>query len=267
MIILIFFLLGLMLGSFLNVLVYRTHVAEDIFFDRSRCPHCKNVISWYDNIPLLSFILLKFRCRNCRKKISWQYPLVEFSTGIIFALIGAKYFIAQDISSWTMALYLLGTACFLIAIFVYDWLYMEIPEIILWPAIGWSLAFNLLIDFNRRSFSGSVFNIGTYSGILAAFVAFTFFFLLSALSHEKWMGMGDAYLVIFLGLVLGWPEILMALFLSFFVGSVCGIILIIVGKKKMKSQVPFAPFLVIGTFITLFWYEPMISWYFGLFQF
>jgi prepilin signal peptidase PulO-like enzyme (type II secretory pathway) len=263
--IIIFLILGLMIGSFLNVLVYRTRVAEDIFFDRSRCPHCKKIIAWYDNIPLISFILLKFRCRKCKKKISWQYPLVEFFTGVLFAMIGVKYFVAQDVSSWTITLYYLGATSFLMAIFVYDWLYMEIPEILIWPAIAWSLAFNLLIDFNTNNFSGDIFNVSTYSGILAAIMAFTFFFLLSALSHEKWMGMGDAYLVIFLGLVLGWPSIILALFLSFFVGSVCGIILIVTGKKKMKSQVPFAPFLVIGTFISLFWYQPIIDWYFGLF--
>jgi prepilin signal peptidase PulO-like enzyme (type II secretory pathway) len=265
MITLIFFLVGLIVGSFLNVLVYRTRVAEDIFFDRSRCPHCKKIISWYDNIPLLSFVLLKFRCRNCRKKISWQYPLVEIFVGLAFAMIGAKYFSIQDISSWTITLYFLGAAGFLAAIFVYDWLYMEIPEIFIWPAIAWSLTFNLIIDFNKHNFSGDIFSVSTYSGILAAIVAFTFFFLMSVLSHEKWMGMGDAYLAIFLGLVLGWPEVLLAMFLSFFIGSVYGIIAIALGKKKMKSQVPFAPFLVAGTFIALFWHAPIIDWYFGLF--
>jgi prepilin signal peptidase PulO-like enzyme (type II secretory pathway) len=265
MIIAIFFLIGLMVGSFLNVLVYRTRVAEDIFFDRSRCPHCKKIIAWYDNIPLLSFILLKFRCRNCRKKISWQYPVVELLLGILFAGLGVKYFILQDFSSWTTTLYFLGVAVFLAAIFVYDWLYMEIPEIFIWPAIAWSLAFNLLLDFNKGNFSGDVFSVSTYSGILAALVAFTFFFLMSTLSHEKWMGMGDAYLAIFLGLILGWPQILLASFFSFFTGSVYGIIAIALGKKKMKSQVPFAPFLVIGTLIALFWYAPIVDWYFGLF--
>ncbi|HRZ95573.1 MAG TPA: prepilin peptidase [Candidatus Moranbacteria bacterium] len=263
--ILIFLILGLLIGSFLNVLVYRIHVAEDLVFSRSHCPHCKKMIEWYDNIPLLSFILLKFRCRNCRKKISWQYPLVELSTGIIFAAIGAKYFIVQDISSWAATLFFLGAAGFLLAILVYDWLYMEIPEILIWPAVFWSLAFNLFLDWNRGAFSGEILDVRTYSGILAAFLAFTFFFLLSAFSKEKWMGMGDAYLAVFLGLVLGWPEILLALFLSFFIGSVCGIILIAFGKKKMKSQVPFAPFMVAGAFAAFFWFQPIVDWYFGLF--
>ena len=265
MVIFIFFLLGLMVGSFLNVLVYRLRVAEDIFFDRSHCPHCKKMIEWYDNVPLLSFILLAAKCRNCRKKISWQYPLVELATGILFAAIGARYFIAQDAASWTTTLYFLGVAGFFMAIFVYDFLYMEIPEVLIWPAISWALAFNLLIDWNEKNFSSGLLSVHTYSGILAAMAAFAFFFLLSAVSREKWMGMGDSYLAVFLGLVLGWPQILLALFFSFLIGSICGIILMASRRKKMKSQLPFAPFMVSGAIIALFWYEPIINWYFGLF--
>jgi leader peptidase (prepilin peptidase) / N-methyltransferase len=261
----IFFILGLMIGSFLNVLVYRLRVAEDLMFSRSRCPHCKKTIVWYDNIPLLSFILLKFKCRNCRKKISWQYPVVELFTGILFAAIGARYFIISDFSSWAVTLYFLGAAGFLAAIFVYDWLYMEIPEILIWPAVAWSLFFNLVIDWNQKSFAGDILSAHTYSGILAALSAFAFFLLLSALSHERWMGMGDSYLAIFLGLILGWPGILLALFLSFFIGSVYGIIMIVLKRKKMKSQVPFAPFMVLGALVALFWFQPITDWYFGLF--
>ena len=150
MIFIIFFILGLIIGSFLNVVVYRLHVAESITHGRSMCPHCKATIKWYDNIPLLSFILLRFRCRYCREKISWQYPLVEFFTGILFALIGYKYFSATDFATWSTTIYYLGIVGFLAAIFVYDALYMEIPEIFIWPAIGWSLIFNLLNDFNKH---------------------------------------------------------------------------------------------------------------------
>lgn len=262
----IFFLLGLIVGSFINVLVCRLRLAEDIFFDRSRCPHCKNIIAWYDNIPVISIILLNFKCRNCRKKISWQYPLVEVLTGVLFALIGLGFFSSQDAFSWTFTLYLLGASVFLMAILVYDWLYMEIPDVLLWPGIFWALVFNLFFDWNQKNFSGEILSVSTYSGVLAAFLAFVFFFLLSVLSHEKWMGMGDAYLAIFLGLILGWPEILLALFFSFLTGSIYGIISIAAGRKKMKSQVPFAPFMIIGTYIALFWYESVMSWYWGLFS-
>lgn len=265
MTLIIFFIFGLIIGSFLNVMVYRLKVAESMFFDRSRCPHCKQIIHWYDNIPVISFILLKFQCRHCKKKISWQYPLVEISTGLLFALCGFYFFDAYDPASWAFVIYLLGVISALIVIFVYDFLYLEIPDIVLWPAVIWVISFGLFFSWNLISVKENIFDLPVLSRILAASVAFSFFFLLSKLSREKWMGMGDTYLVIFLGLILGWPQILLALFLAFFTGAFCGIILISAGKYTMKSQVPFAPFLVLGTVITIFFYEPVINWYLRLF--
>ena len=255
-------MLGLIVGSFLNVLVYRLHTAEDLIFDRSKCPHCKNVIRWYDNIPLLSFIILKFRCRDCKEKISWQYPIVEFLTGSLFVLVGWKFFIVSSVSSWLPTAYYLFIISALLVILVYDLLYMEIPMAVLWVGVFVSIALGLYFDWIAPA---SLLNTKIYSGILAAFVAFIFFFALSAGSKEKWMGMGDVYLVILLGLILGWPKILLALFLAFLLGATYGTILIAIKKKKMQSQVPFAPFLVIGTFIALLFYSPIVSWYFSLF--
>ena len=265
MIILIFFVLGLIIGSFLNVVVYRLRVAESLVVGRSHCPHCKTMIAWYDNIPVISFILLKFKCRKCKAKISWQYPLVEIFTGLVFSLVGSQYFNLNDTTTWATAVYYLGIVSFLMVIFVYDFLYMEIPGLALWPAIGWAVAFNLFFDWGKVSFGGDVLTVATYSGVLGAFMAFMLFFLMVAVSKEKWMGMGDAYLVILLGLILGWPQILLGLMLAFSIGAIVGIVMIVAKKKKMGSQIPFAPFLVLGSFITLFWYPQIISWYAGLF--
>ncbi len=262
----IFFILGLAIGSFLNVVVYRLKTAENIVWERSHCPHCKKIIRWYDNIPLISFILLKFRCRYCKQKISLQYPLVEFFTGAIFTFIGWRYFVAADPMTWVATLYYLGIVSFLIAIFVYDWLNMEIPGLVLWPAVGWAIVFNLIFDYSKLG-NTNVFDLHIYSAVLAALVAFLFFFILSAASREKWMGMGDAFLAILVGLVTGWPQVLLALILSFFIGAVVGIILILAKKKKMKSQIPFAPFLVLGTLIAMFFYVPIVGWYLSLFRF
>lgn len=262
---LIFFILGLIFGSFINVLVYRLNVAENFVSGRSKCPHCKELIRWYDNIPLLSFVVLKFQCRNCKKKISWQYPLVEFFTGIAFAAVGANYFNAPDAITWITTLYYLGIVSFLITIFVYDFLYLEIPGLVLWPAVTWAIAFNLFFDLNKTNLGSDVLASSLFSGVLAGFVAFAFFFLLSVLSKEKWMGMGDAYLVILLGLILGWPAILLGLFLAFAIGASVGTALVILGRKKMKSPLPFAPFLVAGTILTLFFYDIIINWYLGQF--
>lgn len=260
-----FFILGLIIGSFLNVVVYRLRVAESISRGRSRCPRCKKTISWYDNIPLLSFILLRFRCRYCRAKISFQYPLVEFGAGVLFALAGWKFFNVNDFSTWTTTLYYLGILGFLGVIFIYDFLYMEVPDIVLWPAVAWVIAFGLYFDWHQVDL-GSLGILGSqvYSGVLAAFAAFMFFFALVAASKEKWMGMGDAYLVILLGLIAGWPNILLALFLAFGLGAIFGLTLIALKKKKMQSQIPFAPFLILGTMVALFWAEPLVSWYWGM---
>lgn len=261
----IFLILGLIVGSFLNVVVYRINLAENLVTGRSYCPHCKNKIRWYDNIPVLSFLILKAQCRDCKGKISWQYPSVEIFTGVMFAAVGWKFFDLADVATFPATVFYLGIVSFLIAIFVYDWLFLEIPGLVLWPAIGWTIAFNLIFDWSRLSLGSNLLNLSTYSGTLAAFAAFMFFFLMVAVSREKWMGMGDAYLVILLGLIVGWPNILLALMLAFSIGAIIGIVLIALGKKKMSSQIPFGPFLVAGTFITIFFSESIISWYTGLF--
>lgn len=264
MVIVIFFILGLIIGSFLNVVVYRLRMAESFVVGRSHCTHCKTQISWYDNIPVLSFILLKFRCRHCQAKISWQYPLVEIFTGFMFAFIGWQYFDLGDFSTFPVAIYYAGIVSFLMVIFVYDALYMEIPSLALWPAVAFVILFNLFFDWEMQGWVG-ILESAVYSGTLGATAAFAFFFAMVAISKEKWMGMGDAYLVILLGLIVGWPEILLALMAAFASGALTGIVMIALKKKKMGSQLPFAPFLVLGTLVAMFWYEPIMTWYLGMF--
>lgn len=259
----IFFILGLVIGSFLNVVVCRLNLAESFFLGRSHCPHCQKNIAWYDNIPIVSFILLRFRCRECQEKISWQYPLVEFFTGALFVLVGYNFFALENTATWTATIYYLGVVSFLMVIFVYDWLYMEIPGIVLWPAVSWAVIFNLIFDWSKAEPIGNVLSLATYSGALAALASFGFFFLLVAISKEKWMGMGDAQLAIFLGLVLGWPQILLALMLAFTFGAIIGLGLVTLKKKKMQSQIPFAPFLVAGALVTMFFYDKIVDWYFN----
>ncbi len=268
MVVSIFLVLGLIIGSFLNVLVYRLRAAEDLFWDRSKCPHCQHLIRWYDNIPVISFILLKFQCRDCRKKISWQYPLVEILTGVIFAIIGHKFFDAANFSTWIVSAYYLVMVSTLIVIAVYDYLYLEIPGEILWFGVAVAIAFGLYSDwavwFNSE-IQASIWSSVVYSGVLAAFSAWLFLFFLAVVSREKWMGMGDVYLAIFLGLIVGWPQILLVLFAAFFIGAIWGVALVVAGKKKIKSQLPFAPFMVLGTLITILFYSPIVEWYFSLF--
>jgi leader peptidase (prepilin peptidase)/N-methyltransferase len=219
--------------------------------ERSHCPHCKKKVRWFDNVPLLSFILLSARCRDCGEKISWQYPVVEAATGIIFALIGNYFFNLFDFASWTLTAYYLIVFSLLMIIFVYDFKYMEIPMLILWLGVGISLAYFIFADWQMFSSAVSILDLRTISGIIGGLVAGGFFYSLAAYSKETWMGYGDAYLGLLVGLVVGWPNILGALMLSFTIGAIVSVGLIAASKKTMKSQVPFAPFLITGTFLVV----------------
>ena len=246
----IFLIFGLIIGSFLNAVVYRINAVESLM-ERSHCPHCKKTVRWFDNVPVISFILLSAKCRDCGEKISWQYPVVEATTGVIFALLGSYFFNALDFSSWMLTAYYLIVFSLLMIIFVYDFKYMEIPMLILWAGIGVSLLYFLFADYQNFNSVASIFELRTFAGILGGLVAGGFFFGLAAYSKETWMGYGDAYLGLLVGMIVGWPNILFALMLSFTIGAIISVGLIAMSKKNMKSQVPFAPFLITGTFLAL----------------
>jgi prepilin signal peptidase PulO-like enzyme (type II secretory pathway) len=248
--IIIFLLLGLIIGSFINAVVYRINTVESLM-ERSHCPHCKKQVRWFDNVPLLSFILLSAKCRDCGEKISWQYPVVELLTGIMFALLGNYFFNVFDVTSWTLTAYYLVVFTLLMIIFVYDFKYMEIPMLVLWLGVGISLVYFIFADWQSFQGASSILDIRTISGLVGGLVAGGFFYGLAAYSDETWMGYGDAYLGLLIGLVVGWPNVIIALMLSFTIGAIISIALIAVSKKTMKSQVPFAPFLITGTFLVV----------------
>lgn len=247
----VFLILGLIIGSFLNAVVYRLNTVESLL-ERSHCPKCKRTIRWHDNIPVLSFILLSARCRDCGEKISWSYPTVELFTGILFALIGNYFFVLENTATYLPTIFYLTVFSLLFIIFIYDLKYMEIPMLILWLAVGVTVSYHLTIDWRMLENVTSIFSLNLFSGTLAGAVAFVFFFSLAYFSDETWMGYGDAYVGLLVGLLVGWPEILISLMLSFTTGALFGIGLIFLGKKTMKSQVPFAPFLILGIFLTIF---------------
>ena len=267
----VIFIFGLIVGSFLNCVIYRLQTDESFLKGRPRrkafsflrgrsfCPNCRHILSWQDLIPILSFLLLKGKCRYCRQKISFQYPLVELATGIIFLLIFLllnNYPMVQVIRS----LYLGTMSCFLIVIFVYDFKHYLIPDKVIYPAIAIAFLYNIFYSFFL--IHNSKFLI--YS-LFSAFGAAVFFLLIVLISRGKWMGIGDIKLAFFMGLFLSFPKILVALFSAFFIGAIIGIGLIIAGKKTMKSEVPFGPFLVTGTLLALFLGEQIITWYLTLF--
>ena len=272
----IIFLLGSAIGSFLNVVICRLETGEGIVKKRSHCVKCGQVLVWYDLIPIVSFLWLGGKCRKCKEKISWQYPLVEIATGLLFILIfwslgfGAWDFIGNlsfVISHWVVIGCLLYIVCSLLVIFVYDLRHYIIPDVVLFPAIGVALVYRL---FGVLSFENlNLFRISDFGFriwqlfwpyLLSALGASAFFLAIILITRGKGMGLGDAKLSFLIGLMLGWPNILAALFLAFFIGAIVGVGLILWGKKTMKSQIPFGPFLISGTVILLFFGQFFWEW-------
>jgi len=272
----IIFIFGLIIGSFLNVVIFRLENGGKIINDRSRCLHCKHTLNWLDLIPILSFIFLKGKCRYCKRSISIQYPLVELLTGILFVLILNFEFLIlnQSLISNFQILYLLFwfyIASVFIVIFVYDLKHYIIPDKVIYPAIIITSIYKLfeILKFSHWDLIGNwkleIGNLITiFNPFIAAILASAFFLSIVLFTHGKGMGGGDVKLAFLMGLILGWPVILISLFLSFIIGSIIGIFLILIGKKKMGSKIPFGPFLIIGTFTGLFWGKEIIKWYLNL---
>jgi len=244
----IFLIFGLIVGSFLNVLVFRLRDAETLL-GRSFCRSCKNSIRWYDNIPLISFVLLRGICRDCDTKVSWQYPIVELLTGISFVFAGYYFFSPGNILSWLETAWLLGILSCLIVISAYDFRYMEIPLNILIISILMTFVF-LIIHF-ILAFEPFFFSRLWY-GFLGGIIVAGFFFLLVLWSREKWMGFGDVWFGFVAGSIVGFPLILPMLTFSFGLGAIAGLFAMVYGGKNMKSQISFAPFLAGGTIIMIF---------------
>ena len=247
-----YFLIGLAVGSFLNSVIYRLEKKESIIKARSYCPYCKKTLSWFELIPLMSFILQRGKCRHCKKPILLQYPLVELATGILFVLCG-WYFLPNILDS---IFYILVSSC-LIVIFVYDLKHYIIPNEVVYSGI--ILAFLYQLQF-------SIFQpmAGNFGPFISAILVGSFFLAIILISKGRWMGMGDVKLAVFMGLVLGWPGILVALFLAFLIGAFTSVILIIFKKKTLKSEIPFGPFLAGATLVAIFWGNILINWYLNL---
>ena len=254
------FIFGLICGSFLNSVVWRLYTGKSFLVGRSICPKCGHKLAWYDLIPVFSFILLKGKCRYCHQKISWQYPLVEIATGLVFLLIfnNQLSMINNQLLLIINLIYYFIIASFLIILFVYDLKHFILPDRIIYPAIILVLLYYLF----------RVLYLGHWNlfipPLLSALGAAAFFLLLYLVSQGKWIGFGDVKLGFLLGLILSWPQILTALFLAYVIGGIIGVGLILARKKQMKSEVPFGPFLITGAFIAQFFGVPILNFYFHL---
>lgn len=243
MLAILIFLMGLVLGSFANVVIYRLPRGESLLFPSSRCPHCGHPIRPRDNLPVLSYFLLRGKCRDCGGAISWRYPLVELLAGI---LLLASYL------QYGISLHLLGASVFsllLLIIFFIDLEHRIIPNLLTYPGIVLGLIFSAV--------NGKLPN-----AIEAALGAGLFFLLVIVVSRGG-MGLGDAKLGAMMGAFLGWPLIGLALIISFVLGGAAGLILVLLRLRTRKDLIPFGPFMALGGMITLFWGEPLLKWYLG----
>lgn len=233
------FVLGLVVGSFLNVVIDRVPEGEDVVWKPSHCDHCRRALRWYELIPLISYVVLRGRCLRCHKPLSIQYPLVELVTAIGFIFIYVRSFSSLP----HLLSYLFVYCCFLV-LWVIDWKRMILPDIFL--VLILFFAFMLLTPLSSYDRY-----IHVFAGILSAFG----FFLLWAITRGKGLGFGDVKLVGILGLLLGYPYIIIALYVAFLTGAFYGVILMVGRKAGMKSKIAFGPFLIFGAAISSIWGE------------
>lgn len=243
----IIFIIGLLIGSFLNVIIYRLPKNESIVLPASHCLYCGTRLKVIDLVPILSFLLARGKCRYCDKPISWQYPVVELITGLLFLLLYVKYGIN---SKYVILLVLLSL---LIICSMIDLKRKIIPNAITYPGIVTGLILSLF--FNHISFVSALLGMVIPAGFL----------LLIALIIKKGMGMGDVKLVAMIGTFIGWEYTMLGIFIGSLVGSVIGLTLIAAHKMERKTRIPFGPFISMGTVIILLYGQRLLNWYLGLF--
>ncbi len=259
------FVFGTIIGSFLNVVIFRLKDKKDFIHGRSKCRQCKHILKWYENIPLLSFIFLQGKCLKCKSKISWQYPLVELVTGILFLLSFLQVFNNFICVECWQAVFLLFfywlVISWLILIFVYDAKYFLIPDKISIPAMASVFIWQIILLWVAQDV---LILQKLISLILGAVVVGGFFLLQFLISKGKWVGGGDIRLGVLMGLILGWQYALIALFLSYIIGMLYALVMLTLGKKKMQSKIAFGCFLSTATLIVLLWGEEILNWYLKL---
>ena len=242
------FLIGLCIGSFCNVLADRLPRGEDVLVSRSHCDFCKKTLFWYELIPVFSFLVQKARCRKCHKKLSFHYPLIELSMGIGFVVIG--FMAGPSVVTLVPSLILFSMS---VVILVADLKYFIIPDVTL-VVMGLVGLFFLTTLPSHEAMIHVVSALATYIG----------FYMLYKITKEKGMGFGDVKLAGVLGLLLGFPNTVISLYTAFLTGALAGVILMIIGKAKLKTKIPFGPFLLLGAYVSLCWGSRIWQWWIQL---
>ena len=241
-------LLGLLIGSFLNVVIFRVPRGESIVTPGSHCPACGHALRAWELLPVISFLIQKRQCRSCQARISWRYPAVELLTGILFFLTA---FLSFDSEVHPARLLLnLSFVAVLIALSFIDLDTLRLPDILTLPLLGIGLLGAFLIPGNPSG----------WESVLSALGAGGLFWIIARV-YPQGMGLGDVKLVAALGAFLGFPSIFLAVFMGSFVGAFIGIFLLFAGRKRFRQQIPFGPYLALGAIFALLWGTQIFDWY------
>jgi leader peptidase (prepilin peptidase)/N-methyltransferase len=235
------FFLGIVLGSFANVCIHRLPKNKQVIIGRSFCPKCKKKINWYDNLPLFSFLILKMKCRNCNKKISPRYFIVELLTGITFLIIFLSF------NSLVTLIFLCVLSLILIMIFFIDLENFIIPDVLNFSIMFLALLKNFLPNLNT-SFIQEI-NQSIIGGIVGYLSIWIIIFLYKTIKKIDGMGLGDAKLIAGIGLLFGWQSIPFVLFISSVLGLIFVIPSLLSKKKNMRSEIPFGPFIIASSIV------------------
>ncbi len=238
----IVFVFGLVIGSFLNVVIDRLPREENIVWERSRCDHCKKQLRWFELIPVVSYLLLGGRCLRCKKRLSLQYPLVELVSGMGFVAL----FLGSQ-PSIPLALPII-VFCLLLAFFVIDLKHQILPDQIMILLFMVTAVMGYFVSPEQR-----------ITHFLSGMGAGAFFLLLWLVTKGRGIGFGDVKLAFILGFLLGYPSIIISLYIAFLTGAIAGVILILSRKARMKTRIAFGPFLISGAFATWLWGETLWS--------
>jgi len=245
---LIVFLFGVVIGSFCNVVIYRLPRGKSIVSPGSQCRLCSSAIRPWDNIPLLSYLILKGRCRSCSEPISVRYPAVEFISGMLFVWLYFKFGFTMSFAVYA----LMASTLLVVALIDFD--HKIIPNLITLPGIAIGLSLSLW-----------ALPITPLASLFGLLIGGTLFYLI-ALVSKGGMGGGDIKLIAMIGAFLGWQGALFTIFSGALLGSLVGMILMLLGKKGRKDKVPFGPFLSCGAILFVLSGDDLIHWYFNLFS-
>ncbi len=245
-------LYGLIIGSFLNVCIYRIPREESIAFPSSHCPNCGTSLKWCDLVPVFSFIVQRGKCRYCGEKISPQYPIIELLNAILYLIIYTKFGLSLEFFFYAIIFSLL------IVITLIDLQHMIIPDILIILILVISVIYKILLYI---LYSKSPDLLNSIGGLVLS----SLLFILIIIVSKGGMGGGDVTLIGALGFILGIKRIFLTIFLSFILGAIISIFLLITKIKGRKDPIPFGPFIILGFFIVIFWGEQLLAWYMNLF--